>query len=287
MLEPHPGRDIFETSYSPFVKFDLTPLPWLRFVTGARGDIFNFNVHNNLTGVPDQPNGSADRAIPSAKANLVLGPGTRRNSSPISGRAFTATTRAPSSQDPTLPALAQAHGLGVRDAHAASCRAWKLSFTYWWLNLSSELVFIGDDGTTEPSGPSHRAGLRVQPEGQAPRLAHLHGQRHRQPTAEFFNGKAIPLAPRLTAFADLTARLPWGLSASATMRYIGNRYADEERHQTARGYTLFDFGARYRYKLLVPSPSTPSSPSRTWPTSSGARRSSSSPRGCRESRPRA
>ena len=27
------------------------------------------------------------------------------------------------------------------------------------------------------------------------------------------------------------------------------RWADEERLQTARGYTLYDFGARYRYKL--------------------------------------
>ena len=68
-------------------------------------------------------------------------------------------------------------------------------------------------------------------------------------TAEFFNGDAVPLAPRLTAFADLTARLPWGLSASATMRYIGNRYADEERTRPRAGYTLFDLGARYRYKL--------------------------------------
>jgi len=34
------------------------------------------------------------------------------------------------------------------------------------------------------------------------------------------------------------------------MRYLGDRYADEDRHQTARGYTLFDFTARYRYKWL-------------------------------------
>ena len=42
---------------------------------------------------------------------------------------------------------------------------------------------------------------------------------------------------------------PWGLSASATLRYIGNRWADEERQQTARGYTLLDVGLRYRRAL--------------------------------------
>ena len=69
------------------------------------------------------------------------------------------------------------------------------------------------------------------------------------PVAEFWNGAAIPLAPRLTAFTDLTARLPWGFSANATMRFIGPRYADEERQQTARGYTIVDLGGRYRYPL--------------------------------------
>ena len=68
-------------------------------------------------------------------------------------------------------------------------------------------------------------------------------------TAELWNGLAVPLAPRLTAFADFTARLPWGLALNATMRYLQNRFADEERQQTARGYTLFEVGGRYRYKL--------------------------------------
>ena len=42
--------------------------------------------------------------------------------------------------------------------------------------------------------------------------------------------------------------LPFGLSASFEMRYLGNRWADEARTQTARGYLLFDLTARYRYK---------------------------------------
>ena len=32
------------------------------------------------------------------------------------------------------------------------------------------------------------------------------------------------------------------------MRYLGNRYADEERQQTARGYMLLTSTTRYRYK---------------------------------------
>jgi outer membrane cobalamin receptor len=48
---------------------------------------------------------------------------------------------------------------------------------------------------------------------------------------------------------DLTARFPWGLSVSSTVRFVGPRDADEERTQTARGYTLVEIGARYRYDL--------------------------------------
>ena len=51
----------------------------------------------------------------------------------------------------------------------------------------------------------------------------------------------------MTAGAELAARLPSGLSASAAMRYVANRYADESRQRIARGYTLFDLSARCRY----------------------------------------
>ena len=238
---------IFETSYSPFVKFDFTPLPWLRFITGARGDIFNFNVRNNLIGVPDQPNGSATRAIPSAKANLILGPWYETELFGNFGTGFHSNDARAVVQDSTLPALAQATGWEFGTRTRILPRV-EVAFTYWWLNLSSELVFVGDEGTLEPSGPSHRQGFEFSLKAKLLDWLTFTGNVTKT-TAEFFNGNAVPLAPRLTAFADLTARLPWGLSASATMRYVSDRFANEERTQTAQGYTLFDVGARYRYKL--------------------------------------
>ena len=147
----------------------------------------------------------------------------------------------------SLPALAQALGyeLGIRTRILPRV---ELSFTYWWLTLTSELVFNGDEGTLEPSPASRRQGLEFGVKARLLDWLTFTGN-VTQTTAEFFNGNAVPLAPRVTAFADLTARLPWGLSTNLTMRYIGNRFADEERQQTARGYTFFDFGARYRHKL--------------------------------------
>jgi outer membrane receptor protein involved in Fe transport len=68
--------------------------------------------------------------------------------------------------------------------------------------------------------------------------------------ARFANGDEVPLAPRLTARGDVTARLPWGLSASLEIRHLADRFASEDREAKARGYTLFDFTARYRYRAL-------------------------------------
>ena len=189
-------------------------------------------------------------------------------------------------QDSTLPALAQATGWEFGTRTRILPRV-EVAFTYWWLNLSSELVFVGDEGTLEPSGPSHRQGFEFSLKAKLLDWLTFTGNVTKT-TAEFFNGNAVPLAPRLTAFADLTARLPWGLSASATMRYVSNRFADEDRTQTALGYTLFDVGARYRLQAArLPRPRRLRHHREPRRTSSGARRSSPPPRGCRGSRPRA
>ncbi|HEY7436182.1 MAG TPA: TonB-dependent receptor [Methylomirabilota bacterium] len=237
-----------EQSVSPMVRLDLNPLPWMRLVTGARGDIFHYRVRNNLAGVPGQPQGDATRAVPSAKANLVLGPWHDTEFFGNFGTGFHSNDARAVVLDPRLTALPQARGyeFGVRTRILPRV---ELSATYWALDLKSELVFVGDEGTTEERGPSHRQGWELVTKVRLLDWLTFDGNVTLTDSA-FDNGQAIPLAPRLTARADLTARLPWGLSAGAAMRYVSNRYADEGRQQTARGYTLFDLSARYRYKDL-------------------------------------
>jgi hypothetical protein len=68
--------------------------------------------------------------------------------------------------------------------------------------------------------------------------------------ANFDNGDTVPLSPRTTAYADLTARFPWGLSASLDANYVGPRFLTEDRSVSGDGYTLLNFVARYRDKFL-------------------------------------
>ncbi|PYN95162.1 MAG: hypothetical protein DMD89_20045 [Candidatus Rokuibacteriota bacterium] len=127
----------------------------------------------------------------------------------------------------------------------------ELFATYWFLNLGSELVFVGDDGTTEPQGPTHREGFELGAKVRLLDWLTFTGDFTYTTRAEFVQTRqAIPLAPIWTARADLTARLPWGLASSLEMRYLGDRPADPDRIATARGYTLFNWTTRYRYKNL-------------------------------------
>lgn len=239
---------IVEQSYSPFVKFDIVPLSWLRFVTGARGDIFSYNVHSRVNTTEDDLNGSTTQARPNVKANVVLGPWYQTEFFANFGTGYHSNDARAVIADRTETALPTARGyeFGIRSKAIPRI---EFSLTYWVLDLASELVFVGDEGTTEAQGPSHREGIEF-----AMRVGILDWLTFSGDVttsrATFDSGGAVPLAPRLTARADLTARLPWGLASSVAMRYLGDRYADEDRHQTARGYVLFDFTARYRYKWL-------------------------------------
>ncbi len=239
---------IVEQSYSPFVKFDMVPLSWLRFVTGARGDFFSYHVHSRVNTTEDDLNGSVTDARPNVKANLVLGPWYQTEFFANFGTGYHSNDARAVVADSTQTALptAQGYEFGVR---SKAIPRTELSLTYWVLDLASELVFVGDEGTTEARGPSHREGIEFAMRVKILDWLTFSGDVTAS-RAEFDTGAAVALAPRLTSRADLTARMPWGLSASFAMRYLGDRYADEDRHQTARGYLLFDLTARYRYKWL-------------------------------------
>jgi len=240
--------DVIEQSYSPFLKFDLVPLDWLRLVTGARGDVFNYDVSSKVNTSGGDLNGNVTRGRPNVKANVILGPWYQTELFANFGTGFHSNDARAVILDPKMPALPTARGyeFGVKTKVLPRV---EFSATYWVLDLASELVFNGDEGTTEARGPSHREGWEFATRVKLLEWLAFSGD-VTTTRASFDTGAAVPLAPRVTSRANLTARLPWGLAADAGMRYLGRRFADEDRHQAARGYTLFDLTARYRYRVI-------------------------------------
>ncbi len=123
------------------------------------------------------------------------------------------------------------------------------------LDLDSELVFSGDagnqetgaGGSFEPAGKTRRYGVDFETRYEITDwlyadydLSYAH--------AEFTNGDAIPLAPTLLMNGGLTAQFQNGFSAALRVRYLDDRPATEDRSLTARGYTLLDLLAKYRWR---------------------------------------
>ena len=242
--------EIVEQSFSPFVKFDLVPVDKVRLVTGARGDIFTFRGSQRVNTTTPFVTDEVTKSRPNVKANLILGPWADTEFFGNFGTGFHSNDARAILADPKQEALPTARGYEFGFRTRVLPRT-EIFATYWFLDLASELVFNGDDGTTSAQGPSHREGLEAGTKIRLLDWLTFTGDFTYTTHAEFVKThQAVPLAPVWTALADLTARLPWGLSSSLEMRYLGNRPADPDRTQTARGYTLFSWTGRYRYKAF-------------------------------------
>lgn len=236
---------VIEQSVSPFLKLELTPQPWLRLVGGARGDLFVYDVHDRLG---RQLTGRATRELATYKGNVILGPWAATELFGNVGTGFHSNDARAVILNRGGIALPEARGweLGLRTRVVPRV---EVSATYWALKLQSELVFVGDAGTTEARGPSSRHGWEVATRVRLLDWLSFTGDVTIS-RARFDNGDEVPLAPRMTSRAELIARQPGGFAASVGMRYLADRYASEDRQQTARGYLLFETTARYRYKQV-------------------------------------
>jgi outer membrane receptor protein involved in Fe transport len=118
----------------------------------------------------------------------------------------------------------------------------------WTLHLQDELVYSGDEGTTESAGPTQRYGVDVSARYQLSSRFFLdgdfnysHGRLVAAPEGENY----IPLAPAFTSIGGLTMRTAKGLNVSLRYRYIASRPAQEDNAIRARGYFLLDAVLNY------------------------------------------
>ncbi|MGZ9125600.1 MAG: hypothetical protein ACXW48_21430, partial [Candidatus Binatia bacterium] len=127
------------------------------------------------------------------------------------------------------------------------------TFSYWRSYLTSELVFVGDQGTFEPSGASRRQG--IESEFRYDILPWLSYDLDLSYTwAKFTNGDKVPLAPRFLAYSGITARHDSGVQARLQMRHIGRRYSIEDGSIMTPTSTIFDLSLKYlcrRYEFFV------------------------------------
>ncbi|WP_374484126.1 TonB-dependent receptor [Zoogloea sp.] len=161
---------ITETSLGVFAEARTQWTRWLRSTAALRRDELRADV-TPLGGPYNMDNrGHARAGQTSPKVGFIFGPFNLAGATEFyanwghgfhSNDARGATSRtnpADGSALERVPLIVKAKGseIGLR---AAPLPGWNTSISMWQMNLASELVFIGDEGITEPKGASRRHGL--------------------------------------------------------------------------------------------------------------------------------
>ncbi|MBI3701345.1 MAG: TonB-dependent receptor [Afipia sp.] len=239
--------------------------PWLRTTTGIRYDIFNASVNS------DNPlnSGNVTSGMASPKFGIVLGPfakteffanaGTGLHSNDARGSTITVDPVNGTPLDKS-PLLVRSKGaeLGVRTKIVPGLES---SVALFVLDFDSELLFVGDAGTTEPSRPSRRVGVewtnRYRVNSWLAFDADLAATKARFTDLDPA-GNYIPGAPNLIGSASVVFGEKLGWFGAVKLRYFGPRPLIEDNSVQSLASTVvnarlgysFDNGVRFQLDAI-------------------------------------
>ena len=268
--------DVVVTSLAGFLSGETLLAPWARFVGGVRLEGFRYDVDDRCgsctadSGDPDsgrRAEGTEYDGVALPKANLILSPFAGEGLLPMEapalrdaqlflnwGIGYHSNDARVVLADPDAETLPLAMGWEV--GWKVPVTSWAdVSLAGWWLNLESELAYVGDEGTTELRPKSYRRGIelaaRARPwewlEGE---VALSYSSAHyAEDDGELGieDGDPVAQAPRLVAKARVRATHHSGLSGELSFRALGERYGvEDDRSIRLSDYAVFDLGVRYR-----------------------------------------
>ncbi|WP_224741292.1 TonB-dependent receptor [Bradyrhizobium sp. 2S1] len=228
---------------------------WLRTTVGIREDYFAGHV---LSDTP-QNSGNAQAAMTSPKAGIVLGPwaktefygnaGFGLHSNDIRGATITVDPNDKVTPLDRVPLLVRSKGaeFGIRTKAVDGLTS---SLAVFVLDFDSELLFVGDAGTTEPSRPSRRGGVEWTNQYRLSPWMNLDFDLA-YTRARFTDydpvGNFIPGAPAWVASGGVTFGRETGWFGSLRARYFGPRPLIED--DSVRSLSSFIVNARAGYKF--------------------------------------
>lgn len=151
---------IDESSVALYAEATWRPIEALRLMAGMRGDYYEFDVSAN-TGAGDVENvGAKSDKTYSPKLGVAYAISDAVEVYGNWGQGFHSNdARGVVKLTEPVPGLVL--GTGYETGVRWEAERFNVSLTHWWLNLSSELIFVGDDNTVEPKGSSHRRGWEL------------------------------------------------------------------------------------------------------------------------------
>jgi outer membrane receptor protein involved in Fe transport len=247
------AQDLFSVYAQQLVNFSDR---WRGYV-GLRGDTLRYDVQGRepVYGALNSGKGHDSQISPKAGIAYMLTPqhefyvnaGVGFHSNDVRGAtiAFDPQSGLPADR---VPALVKGKGaeLGYRFQPNDDLT---LTAALWQLKLDSELVYVGDAGSTEPGRASGRRGIEATLRwklGKAWRLeadAALSRARFRGMAPEGEGNYVDNAVERVFAAGVTYTEGPW--TASLRLRYLGPRALDTTDSVRSRATTLLNFGARY------------------------------------------
>lgn len=249
---------IGELSMEPYADFEIEPLPWMIFQGGLRFAWFRFDGTNELTGMAQ---GVHDQTRWLPKANLNLSPFSDVGPLPVDvegiqnlqllfnfGIGYHSNDARAVFADETGNALPRATGVEVGLRTEFRDRI-EIALDGWYLNLEDELLFVGDEGTTESAGETNRLGVEFAMTAWPVEWWFVRGD-VAYTSVRLEDQTPLPQAPRFVAKAGTGVRYK-GFATELNLRHLGDRYASEDfSNPKISSYTVLDLGLRYRWRSL-------------------------------------
>lgn len=234
-----------EASASAYAEANWNATEALRFSAGLRADYFDFDVRE-LIDLPDQFSGSESDSKVSPKVGAAYAISDKVELYANWGRGFHSNdARGVINPDTPAPGLSPSEGKegGVRFEVGGI----KLTAAYWWLDLDSELKFVGDSNSVEPGAATERRGYELTAFWRPlPKLAvdavwtDSRGRYVDSPGEEFIAGAVENAGELGVAFVDER----WELSAR--LRYLGEYPLIEDDSERAEPETHINVRAAWK-----------------------------------------
>ena len=150
-------NDIAETSMGVYAEAMWSPRERLRLLAGLRADYYDFDVAARS---PGSFAGSEADSRASPKAGLAFAVTDDVELYGNWGKGFHSND-ARGVVNPTDPVQGLSPGTGYEAGARFEVGDLRMTGAYWWLDLDSELIFVGDSNSVEPKGASKREGYEL------------------------------------------------------------------------------------------------------------------------------
>jgi outer membrane receptor protein involved in Fe transport len=156
-VEPIARHSAKEGSVGVYAEGTWSPVDRLRVIGGLRGDWYDFDVSAKLPGL-DEGDKSTDQISPKIAVAYEVSDNIELYGN--WGRGFHSNdARGVVNAQTPVPGLVE--GTGYEGGARFEVGDFKITTTYWWLNLDSELKFVGDSNSVEPGAGSERRGYEI------------------------------------------------------------------------------------------------------------------------------